>query len=591
MGFVLWLIYLALLVASFIIVGRIVYLQFFWTPEAKIAEPLTPKSTHRVLEPVRGNIYDCKGRLLAMSYPIYTIRLDCTVGEDDKWLKKARELSLRLPEFFPGKTANEYFRYLVSSRTKGKKYLQIGKPVDHSTLQELKKLPLLSDGRNRGGLIIEQSNIRKYPYGKLARRTIGFVRDNKPGVRNNAVGIEGGFDKILHGKDGSIWMRQTDKGRSVRNNDSTFVEAVDGQSIQSTLDIDYQEIADNALRAGINGESELEAACLVLMDVETGAIRAMVNLTRDAKTGRFEEISNIAVGRRHEPGSVFKTVTLAALLKENRIRSLGQTLPTNHGNVTGTKHKDHHIIEYEQKHHKNRISILEGLAISSNYVFATLAVQNYGEDPQKYVDAIHGFHLDEKFDFDLAGLQKPYIPGPKDRYFTPTDLGSMGFGYTTEETPLHMLTFYNAIAGGGRMMKPYLVSDRGPVVLDTRVFSKAVADTLTRALKYVVTDGTGRAAKNAKAQIAGKTGTSFATFQVQTPKGKRAVYVDSQGRRKYQGTFVGFFPADSPKYSIICCVYSRPTKKSYQGGGIPARTVTEVVNRLYEIDPYWQMEI
>ena len=173
----------------------------------------------------------------------------------------------------------------------------------------------------------------------------------------------------------------------------------------------------------------------------------------------------------------------------------------------------------------------------------------------------------------------PTIPNPKTRYWTNTDLASIAYGYSTEETPLHILTFYNAIANKGKMMKPYLVE--GPSVLNSAICSKAVADTLTRALKAVTEDGTAKRLKGAKCSVAGKTGTSFGTYA----NGK---YQDEDGRRKYQGTFVGFFPADEPQYSIICMVYSKPTSKSFQGGGIPARAIRTVIDTIYDIDPCFQ---
>ena len=232
-------------------------------------------------------------------------------------------------------------------------------------------------------------------------------------------------------------------------------------------------------------------------------------------------------------------------------------------------------------------------------MFASLAVQNYGkhgnrDNTDKFLSNIYNYKLGEAFDFDLDGLQTPVIPNPSTRYWTNTDLGSIAYGYSTQETPLHILTFYNAIANKGRMMKPYLVesiedngklvSKRGSSVLNAAICSRAVADTLTRALKAVTEDGTARRLKGAKAEMAGKTGTSFGTF----PNGR---YEDQDGRRKYQGTFVGFFPADDPQYSAICVVYSKPTRKSFQGGGIPARAIRRLIDELYNIDPYFRETI
>ena len=610
-GVILYLLYVLLLIASVILIARLVFIQTFWRPEPKIADALTPSNTVSYIEPARGNILDAEGRLLAISCPIYQFYMDCTVlketntpEQEQNWLAKARELADGLAVEFPGKSADEYYKLIRDGRAAGRKYVRIGSPVDRNAYNRIINLPLFREGRYRSGMIVEQEQIRQYPYGKLARRTIGFVRNNKSDVANTHIGLEGKFDYVLHGQEGKEWMRVTDYGR-VRNSDSAYVRAVDGNDLRITLNIDYQDIADKALRAEITEEHDLEGATLVLMEVGTGAIRAMVNLVREDGDGPFEEIQNLAIGRKGEPGSVFKTVTLMSVLNDGYIKSLEETLPATNGNVVGTSIRDAHIPDYVRQHHTNRISVLDGFKISSNYVFATLAVKNYGIDKSKgrgkglekterFLQNIYNYKLGEAFDFDLDGLQAPTIPNPTTRYWTDTDLGSIGFGYSTEETPLHILTFYNAIANKGRMMKPYLVEDiekdgvvserRGPGVLNAAVCSKAVADTSTRALKAVTEEGTAKRLKGAKCTVAGKTGTSFGTF----PNGQ---YQDASGRRKYQGTFVGFFPADKPQYSVICVVYSKPTNRQFQGGGIPARAIRTVVDQLYNIDPCFREEL
>ncbi len=610
-GVILYLLYVVLLAAAMILIFRLAGIQLFWHPEPKIAEALTPSNSVNIIEPARGNILDSEGRLLAISCPIYQFYMDCTVRKDTNtpeqeqaWLDKARELAAGLAVEFPEKSADQYYKLIKDSRAAGKKYVRIGRPVDRNAYNRIIQLPLFREGRYRSGMIVEQEQVRQYPYGKLARRTIGFVRNNKSQVTNTHIGLEGKFDYVLHGQEGREWMRVTDYGR-VRNSDSAYVKAVDGQDLRITLNIDYQDIADQALREQITEEPDLEGACLVLMEVRTGAIRAMVNLVREDGTGPFEEIQNLAIGRKGEPGSVFKTVTLMSVLNDGFIHSLDETLPATNGHVAGTTINDAHIPDFARQHKTNRISVLDGFKISSNYVFATLAVKNYGiekgkgrgnglEKTERFLQNIYNYKLGEAFAFDLDGLQTPTIPSPATRYWTDTDLGSIGFGYSTEETPLHILTFYNAIANKGRMMKPYLVESieengvvterRGPGVLNAAVCSKAVADTITRALKAVTEEGTAKRLKDAKCTVAGKTGTSFGTYA-------NGQYQDAQGRRKYQGTFVGFFPAEAPQYSIICTVYSKPTSKSFQGGGIPARAIRTVIDKLYNIDPVFRETI
>lgn len=596
-GVILYVFYVVLLAASILLIGKIACIQMFFNPDKKITEALTPKSQLSVVEPARGNIIDAKGRLLAISCPIYQIYMDCTVLKDtnteeqeNNWLAKAKELSVELARVFPEKTADQYYSMIRDGRKAGKKYVKIGHAVERKLFNEISEFPLFCEGRYKSGMIVEQRNIRQYPYGKLARRTIGFVRDNRSDVGNTHIGLEGKFDSELHGTEGREWFRNTDFGK-VRDNDSTFTKAIDGMDLRTTINIDYQDIADKSLRSEIIEEEDLEGATLVLMEVGTGAIRAMINLVRDAESGNFEEIQNLAVGRKGEPGSVFKTVTLMSVLNDGFIKSLDEKIPTNNGKIAGTGVTvDQHIIDYQARNHTREISIIDGFKMSSNYVFGTLAVSNYKgkKGAMRYIENIHTYNLADAFDFDLDGLLKPTIPTPETRYWTDTDLATMGYGYSTEETPLHILTFYNAIANKGKMMKPYLVEDieqngivvkkRGPVVLNASICSKAVADTMNRALKAVIEEGTAKRLRDAKCEVAGKTGTSFGTFEGGT-------YSDAEGRRKYQGTFAGYFPADNPAYSVICTVYSSPTHKSFQGGGIPARAIKKLIDGIYSIDP------
>lgn len=600
-GVVLYLAYIILLIASVAIIVKIVSIQVSFNPDGKIQEALTPITVHNTIEPSRGDIIDSEGRLLAMSYPTYQFYMDCTVlkdrntpEEEEEWLQKARALSDSLAKVFPGRKASQFYNLIRDGRRNGKRYVKIGTSVNHDDFTRIKSFPLFNEGQYKGGVRYEKENIRMYPYGKLARRTIGFVRNNKSNVANSHIGLEGKFDAVLHGTEGSEWLRYTDYGR-VRNSDSAYVDAIDGKDIRTTLNIDYQDIADAALRARIEGEPDIEGACLVLMETGTGAIRAMVNLLRDSKTGRFEEIQNLAVGRKGEPGSVFKTVTLTSVLSDGHVKSLDEKIPTNHGIVKGYRiPQDTHIADYERNNHTNRISVLDGFKISSNYVFATLAIDSYESDPTEFTDRIFSYNLGDVFDFDLDGLAKPTIPTPKSKTWNKVDLGVIGYGYTTAMTPLHILTFYNAIANKGRMMKPYLVESieddgtvvtkMGPAVLKDTMCTPAVADTLKRALRAVTEEGTAKRLKDARCPVAGKTGTAFILFD----NGQRE---NSAGERKYQGTFTGFFPVDDPRYSVICTVYSKPTKKSFQGGGIPADAIKELIDKIYNIDPYFRQQL
>ncbi|MCQ2155702.1 MAG: penicillin-binding protein 2 [Bacteroidales bacterium] len=607
-GFAVYVMYAGALLLSIVLMVKLLYLMIFFKPNPEISKALQNRSTYTSIEPARGNIIDCEGRLLAISCPSYQLYMDCTVRKEFfkskknkeegrrlelEWREKARELSLELEEVFPEKTSNQHYNAIINGRETGKRYLKIGGRIDHNTYNKVCQFPLFREGRYKSGLITETEIIRQYPYGELARRTIGFVRNNKE-IANSHIGLEGKFDYVLHGSEGHEWLRHTDEGLVV-NNDSSRVKPVAGRDLRTTINIDYQDIADKALRSEVEEKEDLVGASLVLMETKTGAIRAMVNLTRNPKTGRYEEVQNFAVTRKCEPGSVFKTVTLMSVLSDGYVKSLDESFPTSSIQVAGTDIRDQHIADFRRDHGKDRITIGEGLNISSNFVFASLAVKNYGKHPERFIQNIYDYKLGEAFDFDLDGMPAPTVLSPKNTAWSNNILGRIGFGYATEETPMHILTFYNAIANKGRMMKPYLVEDielhgivtdkRGPAVLNASVCSRAVADTLTRALEGVVSDGTAKwSLRGVPCKVAGKTGTSFGSFGA-------SGYTDEQGRKKYQGTFVAFFPSDDPQYTITSTVYSEPTRTQYQGGGTPATAARSAISEIWNIDPRFREEI
>lgn len=605
-GMILSAVYVLSLVAAVVVAGRILQIQWFWNIEEDIEKYFVPNSTRNIIEPERGKILGYDGKLLAMSTPIYQLYMDCTVRKDyfkgkengeeleREWLDKARQFSMEAADEL-GVNGSELYGRISAGRRNGRKYLKIGNSIDRSVLDRLKTLPLMNEGQYRSGIIITKKDTRQYPYGKLARRTIGYVKDNSNSNGNNKIGLEGKYDYALHGKEGQIWLRPTDNKDRIRNYDSTYVKPEDGQDIRSTIDITLQEIADKALRKQIEENMAIDMGCAVIMEVETGAIRAMVNLNRDKETQKMEETMNMAIGMAMEPGSVFKTTTLMTAIEDGHVRSLDDRIPTNDGYIKGYAPDDH-------VRGMKDISILHGFEISSNYVFRYLAVEHYSDDPKKFLDKLYSYKLGQDFDFDLNGLVSPSLPDPNSKSWSATDLGSVGIGYAVKETPLHILMFYNAIANKGRMMKPYLVESieadgavktkKGPSVLNASICSKATADTLLRALKSVTSEGTATRLKGAKLQVAGKTGTSRQVLTAEDIKeyGMQTPYVTKDGSYHNLATFVGFFPADAPKYSAIICVKSGLIRGSVYGGVIPAAAMREIVDAIYTLNPSWGAE-
>ncbi len=588
------------------ILAWIIKIQATYTVDPRVIGLFRPVEQKHVDTPVRGKILATDGRPLAISAPLYDLYMDCTVrkkdyAEDGKdsleraWKAKARELARYLSAEFKDRSADEYAGMILGGRQKGSRYLRLQRNLDLTTIQRVKTFPLFREGPYTGGIIVQEHEERIYPYDSLARRVIGYVKEQ------NRIGLESSFDAVLHGTEGYEWRRVTDNKRWIRDLDSTSVKVEDGADIRTTLNIDFQDIADKALRAQINANEDIRAGICIIMEAKTGAIRAMVNLSRGAtpQTVLWER-ENLALREVGEQGSVMKTVTLLSVVEDGYVKSLEQTIPTNNGLVP-KYNQDVHILDYQRETGRRAISVMHGFEISSNYVFAYLAENYYGKQPQELFDHIYSYRLGEAFDFDITGLGKPVVNRPGTAGWSGTTLGTTAYGYGISVTPLHVATFYNGIANKGRMMKPYLVESiekDGKVVkqfvpsaLNESICSAATADTVTRALRAVVNSGTATRLKGAKLPVCGKTGTARVVLSPEERKGSRDPYQDALGQRKNQGTFVGFFPADAPKYTILVTVYSYASHKSFYGGTLPALAVREIVDKIYALDSDWRPQL
>ena len=605
------------LTAAIAIIVKIVILQYFWEPDPKYVSYFQPKKSKQELDPERGAIIDHNGKLLAMSTPMYNVYMDCYIlkeehdrdkekgaEKEEKWVKKAQELAQRLPEVLKdeGKTASYYNDLIFTGRRNKRRYVPIVKGIDHGTLLQLKELPLFNERPYRSGMIVEKEETRQYPYEGLARRVIGYVKHNND-TTSRHIGIEGKYDYVLHGEKGLEWKKMTDENRMIKDVDSNVVAVEDGIDVRTTLDINIQDMADRALRRNMALEEDIVGGCVVVLDVETGAVRAMVNLQKD-RQGEFREVFNMAAGRPAEPGSVFKAVTMTTLLEDGKIE-LDTEIPTNHGRMSDMTQirPDRYITDFERKHGTDRISVLDGFKISSNYVFRRLVKDHYGDRPEEFISRLHEYNFGEAYEFDLneAGSAKPRIPDPSSAGWTMSDLVSVAIGYSVRVTPLQVVTFYNAIANNGKMMKPYVVESTEkdgkvikefkPEILNGSICSKATADTLTRALTMVTLEGTASRLKNAKCTVAGKTGTSRMHLSNEERAGSKDPYADINGRKKHQATFVGFFPAEKPQYTAIVVVYTGLMSHDVYGGKIPAMTFKEIADGLWAYGDDWGREL
>ena len=648
--------YALFLIAAVAILAKIVIIQrTFYIDESEI-DRFRPKDILVIEQPVRGAIYDCKGRPLALSTKKYQVRMDCQVLKKDYesrvpnaiksqheklqkkyankrrktrsekeradsakavreaiaksqdlenlWRRRVDSLSWGLEEIYGDKTAKEYYDAIIARRDgnmPGRRDWKIGGLIGKSDLDRVKALPPFNLGPNYGGIKIDTIEVRQYPYGALARRTIGYVKGAQPGREELLIGIEGSKDAELHGKEGRQWMKATDnwEGKHKRllipNLQKKSDKVQHGSDIRMTINIDYQDILDRALRDKIQDDKKIAEALAILVETRTGAIRAMVNLKRvvDKKDTVLREIENFSVNKS-EQGSVMKTVLLTALIDDGYVKSINQTVPCT-GNYTYGKEvikKDKHVYDYEREYHSDQLPVWYGLQTSSNTVFETLIAEYYGKDPKKYYDKLSYFKIMEPInDFDLNGLKNPYVRKYGDAGWTKPDLLRNSFGYAMETTPIHLIEFYNAIANGGWLMKPYLVEKldkNGNVITPkpvTSIFSKNTADLVTECLKRVTDAQGGTATVLAKApvKVAGKTGTARVALTEEDGRKPDDHYHTTDGRFKNQGSFIGFFPADAPEYTILVSVRSVLGHESSYGGVAPARTILDVINALYAL--------
>lgn len=594
-GRCLYVIYVIMLAFSIVFYFRILYIQAFWKPDPEIEKLLTQRVVKESIYQNRGSLLSDDGRPWTISYPQYQICIDSYIIEgamkgakadttrqriESEWKAKVKKFSTGLAEnMSEGKSASYYENLILKAYKNKSHYLELGKPIETAEYERLKTYPLMNESRNKGGVWAVKIPSQKYPYGALARRTLGKPAD--PEINSAPYGIEGKFNDVLKGSQGSYYIKKTDNGYALES-DSLFVEAVNGKDIQTTLNVDYQQMADKALRKRMQDEPTIESGCCVLMDVKTGAIKAMANLTK-GKDGLGEK-NNVAVTWRIEPGSVFKIVTLMMVLEDSYVTSIDETIPGNGGvHPYFKKQVDKHITDYEREHHTHDIPLSYCVHVSSNYAFRYLAYKYYETNPKAFIQHLDDFQLSKPFDFDVyEKITTPAVSNPDSKSWSRTDLGQMAMGYSVSVTPMHLLMFYNAIANKGKMMKPYLVE--GPTILKESICSAQNAGIITEALAGV-TEKSGTAWRLAKApcKVAGKTGTSKIVIDGR--------YETPDGYHKNQATFVGFFPAEDPQYSIIVSLSTELTKRDFYGGTIPVEVALEVINKLYRIDPYWNEDI
>ncbi|MBX2959651.1 MAG: transpeptidase family protein [Flavobacteriales bacterium] len=566
-----YLVYAFVGVFALVILAQTFNVQYVEGAEwKKKAEDLT--TSFRQIEAVRGNIYAADGSLLATSVPIFEVRFDAKTEAltDDIFYNEIDSLALQLSNLFKDKTANQYKRELTSARKKGSRYHLIKRNVKYTDLQKLKTFSIFRRGQYKGGFVYTQQNKRVRPFKILAERTIGYEREGiKP------IGLEGAYTNYLKGVNGKRWMKKIAGGVWMPISDENDIEPLDGSDIYTTIDINLQDVAENALMTQLQ-QHEAGHGSVVLMEVETGNIKAIANLQRD-KNGNYNESYNYALGYSTEPGSVFKLASLMAAFEDGYL-SLDDIVSTGNGVIKfyGAEMKDSHEGGYGD------ITIQRSFEVSSNVAISKLIVKNYGNKPQEFVDRIRQFGLGEKLGVEITGEGEPLIKNPSDKSWSGITLPWMSIGYEVHLTPLQTLTFYNAVANNGKMVKPRFVTQinqRGRAikeikteVLNPSICSQKTIDMAKKMLEGVVEEGTAKNLKNANFKIAGKTGTA----QIANKSGG----YKNEGGVTYQASFVGYFPSDKPKYSCIVVV-AAPSRNVYYGNLVAGPIFKEVADKIY----------
>lgn len=524
---------------------------------------------YKKVKATRGNIYSDNGSLLATSLPFYKVAIDPTLVKDEIFKEGIDSLAYLLSRYYKDRSATDYKRMIRDARESDKQYLIINrKQINYQTKKEMSTWPIFREGRLRGGVLFEKMDVRYRPFSHLSRRTIGFVNENGKGA-----GLEYSFEKALGGQDGEALFQKIAGGTWKPVFDANNIKSIDGLDVQTTLDINLQDVAETALYEAMKGH-DADEGTVVVMEVKTGEIKAISNLSGDGN-GDYVEKFNHAVGGSFEPGSTYKLVTMMALLEDTNVR-LTDSIKTGGGeyNFYNKTVRDHEEGGY------GTITVQEAFEVSSNIAMAKLADKHFGLKPQKFVEYADKLHLSKPLGLQITGESSPKITRPKDKDWSGITLPWMAYGYGFEMSPMHTLALYNAVANEGVMIKPLIVKriqkvddvieEFEPEVLVSKICSKSTLNQLKLLLEGVVDRGTAKNLKNAHYRIAGKTGTA---------------QILEKGRytKKYVTSFVGYFPAHAPKYSAIVLI-KNPRGIYQYGNSVAGPVFKRIADNIYSRD-------
>jgi cell division protein FtsI (penicillin-binding protein 3) len=524
---------------------------------------------YKRVKATRGNIYSDNGSLLATSLPFYKVAFDATQPKDEVFAKAVDSLAYHLARFFRDKSKTDYKNMLKDARATNKQYIILSrKRINYQEKKMMMEWPIFREGRWRGGAIFEKIDVRYHPFANLSRRTVGYINENDKGA-----GLEYSFNDQLGGQDGYAYYQKIAGGHWKPVFDATNVKAIDGLDLQTTLDINLQDVSETALHKAMV-QHNADDGLVVVMDVKTGEVKAISNLSSNGRGG-FSEKFNFATGQVFEPGSTFKLVTMIALLEDSPVE-LTDSVDTGNGsfNFYNKTVRDH------EEGGLGMVTVQEAFEHSSNVAMAKLVDKHFGLRPQKFVDYLDKLKQSEPLGIQILGEQAPKIKRPGEKGWSGISLPWMAYGYGFETTPLHTLALYNAVANDGVMIKPIFVksvkkADEDEDVFATEVLSKSICSgkTLKRLrllLEGVVENGTAKNIRGTHYRIAGKTGTA-------------KILEKGRYTNKYITSFVGYFPAHEPKYSAIVLI-KNPRGWYQYGSSVAAPVFKEIADNIYSRD-------
>ncbi len=536
---------------------------------AKMAEEIDLQ--YRRVKATRGNIYSDNGSLLATSLPSYRVAFDPTIANDNIYKKGIDSLAWLLSYHFNDRSKSYYRRLIHDARLSKRQYIVLNRRlINYQEKKAMEKWPVFREGRLKGGVIFEKLDRRYRPFSYLGYRTIGFVNNN-----NDGAGIEYSFNEYLAGKDGRALYQKMAGGKWRPLYDGTEIRPVEGYDIHTTINVNLQDVTESALLKALE-EHNAKYGCAIVMEVKTGEIKAISNLTKNEKYNDYREIFNYAVQGLTDPGSTFKLVSMMALLEDSNLK-LSDSIDTGEGayKYYNQTMRDHKPGGY------GVISVRQAFEYSSNIAISKLVYNQFGSDPQRYIDYINSFGLSQPLGFQMIGEGIPKIKNPSDKSWSGVTLPWMSIGYEVELTPLQILAFYNAVANNGTLIRPVIVKSISradeiinefeiPQVIKRKICSEKTLKEVQSLLVGVVENGTARNIKNDYYKIAGKTGTA-------------QKIINGRYTKKYNTSFVGYFPADNPKYSCIIVVDSPSGFRQY-GSSVAAPVFKEIADKIYSLD-------